>query len=62
MFDMSSGVLDLFVGASVALTNEVGGDYGFQRMFEFVGIDIFSLTSGALIADYFSSSSQGNIR
>ena len=61
MFDMSCGVLDLFVGASVALTNEVGGDYGFQRMFGFIGVAIFSPISGALI-DHFTSSAQGNIR
>ena len=59
MFDMSCGVLDLFVGASVALTNEVGGDYGFQRMFGFIGVAIFSPISGALI-DHFTSSAQGN--
>ena len=63
LFDILCGVLDLFVGASVALVNQVGGDYGFQRMFGFIGIAIFSPISGALI-DYFSSdtSAQGNIR
>lgn len=61
LFDMACGVLDLFVGASVALTDKVGGDYGFQRMFGFVGIAIFSPISGALI-DYFSSDAQGNVR
>jgi hypothetical protein len=63
LFDTSCGVLDLFVAASVALVNQVGGDYGFQRMFGFIGVAIFSPISGALI-DYFSSdtNTQGNIR
>lgn len=63
LFDTSCGVLDLFVAASVALVNQVGGDYGFQRMFGLIGAAIFSPISGALI-DYFSSDSniQGDIR
>jgi hypothetical protein len=63
LFDTSCKVMDLFAAASVVLVNQVGGDYGFQRMFGFIGVAIFSPISGALI-DYFSSdtNTQGNIR
>ncbi len=55
------GSSTLFNGISLVLVNEVRGDYGFQKMFGFIGIAIFSPISGALI-DYFSEGGQGNIR
>jgi hypothetical protein len=59
LFELFTGALDLFVGASVAIVNKVGGDYGFQRMFGFIGIAIFSPISGALI-DYFSPNAEAH--
>lgn len=52
IFDVLLGGLDLFVGASVALVSELGGDYGFQRMFGYIGIAIFSPISGRLIDEF----------
>lgn len=62
-FDILLGGLDLFVGASVALVGELGGDYGFQRMFGYIGIAVFSPISGVLI-DQFSEDESvlGNTR
>ncbi len=48
-----SGSATLSDGASLVLVNQVGGDYGFQKMFGFIGLATFSPISGALI-DYFS--------
>ncbi|XP_057367697.1 uncharacterized protein LOC130688704 isoform X2 [Daphnia carinata] len=62
MFEISLGGLDLFVGAAMAVCNEVGGDYGFQRMFGYIGIGIFSPISGVLIDTYSTSNDgQGNV-
>lgn len=52
IFDVLLGGLDLFVGASVALVSELGGDYGFQRMFGYIGIAVFSPISGVLIDEF----------
>ena len=46
----------LFEGASLVLVNEVRGDFGFQKMFGFIGLALFSPISGVLI-DYFSTDS-----
>ena len=63
IFDIVLGGLDLFVGASVALVSKLGGDYGFQRMFGYIGIAVFSPISGILI-DQFSEDDSilGNTR
>lgn len=39
----------LFEGASLGLINELGCDYGFQQMFGYMGVAIFSPVSGVLI-------------
>ncbi|XP_046451303.1 uncharacterized protein LOC124199517 isoform X3 [Daphnia pulex] len=49
-----SGSATLFDGASLVLVNEVRGDFGFQKMFGFIGIAIFSPISGAMM-DHFST-------
>ncbi len=46
------GAAALFDGASLALVNEVRGDFGFQKMFGYIGVAIFSPISGALIDHY----------
>jgi hypothetical protein len=58
-----SGSAILFEGASLILVNQVRGDFGFQKMFGFIGLALFSPISGVLI-DYFStdSSIHENIR
>ncbi|KAK4025501.1 hypothetical protein OUZ56_014565 [Daphnia magna] len=43
------GSATLFEGAVLALVYEVRGDYGFQKVFGFIGIAIFSPISGVLI-------------
>ena len=47
------GTMLIFKGACLALTLQVNGDYGLQRIFGMIGVMIFSPISGALI-DYFS--------
>ena len=49
-----SGSAILFEGASLVLVNQVRGDFGFQKMFGFIGLALFSPISGVLI-DYFST-------
>jgi hypothetical protein len=56
-----SGSATFLNGSSLVLINQVGGDYGFQKIFGFIGLATFSPISGALI-DYFSEGVQGNIR
>lgn len=58
---MISGAGTLFEGASLALVEEVGGDFGMQRVFGFIGIAIFSPISGVLI-DYSSSDGNSNYK
>ncbi|XP_057367450.1 uncharacterized protein LOC130688483 [Daphnia carinata] len=48
------GSATLFEGAVLALVSEVRGDYGFQKVFGFIGVAIFSPISGVLI-DHTSS-------
>ncbi|KAI9562763.1 hypothetical protein GHT06_010217 [Daphnia sinensis] len=62
IFEISLGGFDLFVGAAMAVVNEVGGDFGFQRMFGYIGIGIFSPISGVLIDTYSTANDgQGNV-
>jgi hypothetical protein len=64
IFDIVLGGLDLFVGASVALVSELGGDYGFQRMFGYIGIAVFSPIGSGVLIDQFSEDDSilGNTR
>ena len=51
-----SGSAILFEGASLVLVNQVRGNFGFQKVFGFIGLALFSPISGVLI-EYFSTDS-----
>jgi hypothetical protein len=52
----------LFDGATLVLVNEVRGDFGFQRMFGFIGIAIFSPISGVLMEQFGADEYDSNFR
>ncbi|XP_057367699.1 uncharacterized protein LOC130688706 [Daphnia carinata] len=56
------GSATLFEGAVLALVYEVRGDYGFQKVFGFLGIAIFSPISGALMDHASADGNNQNFR
>jgi hypothetical protein len=56
------GSYTLFNGAALVLVNEVRGDFGFQKMFGFIGYAIFSPISGALMDHLSTNENETNFR
>ncbi|EFX61912.1 hypothetical protein DAPPUDRAFT_302678 [Daphnia pulex] len=56
------GSYTLFDGAALVLVNEVRGDFGFQKMFGFIGFAIFSPISGALMDHFSKNENDTNFR
>ena len=56
------GSATLFDGAALVLVNQVRGDFGFQKMFGFIGIAIFSPISGALMDHFSTNENDTNFR
>ena len=62
-FDVfNSGAATLFEGASLGLVHQLRGDYGFQKMFGFVGVAIFSPVSGVLMDHFTIDENSPNFR
>jgi hypothetical protein len=56
------GSYTLFDGAALVLVNEVRGDFGFQKMFGFIGYAIFSPISGALMDHLSTNENETNFQ